>query len=115
LNTTRKVGLYELILPEFSQSSRIDHVLGYIFTGTCAYDIVFGRDFLHLIGMNQDFSTGTMTALGVSVEMKPKSFYKDPLQALIAIIDDQQGGESFATQIKESLYEKVDVKVAVRG
>ncbi len=46
----------------------------HVFNGTCDYDIIFGRYFLRLIDMAQDFAQGIMTAFSVSVKMKPNSF-----------------------------------------
>jgi hypothetical protein len=60
--------------------------------------------------MTQDFSQGTMTAFGISVEMKPKTFYRDPFHALSIILNCYEEGENLTVEIKESKYEKVDVK-----
>jgi hypothetical protein len=54
--------LQEIILPEFSCSSRVDYLDAYIFEGICNYDIIFGRAFPCLINMTQDFAKGSMTA-----------------------------------------------------
>jgi hypothetical protein len=85
LATMRLVQLNELILPEFSCSSRVDHLTAYISNRKCKYDIIFGYDFLQLIDMTQDFANGTMTAFGIQVAMKPKSFYSNPFSALSTI------------------------------
>jgi hypothetical protein len=88
LTTPRQFELYEIILPKFSRSSRVDHQTAYVFTGICDYDITFGQDFLRIVDMTQDFAKGTMTAFGSSVNMKHKSYYnKDPIQALSVITD----------------------------
>jgi hypothetical protein len=42
--------------------------------------------------------------------MKPKSFYNNPFTALSAIFAEPEEGENFLKDIKESKYEKVDVK-----
>jgi hypothetical protein len=42
--------------------------------------------------------------------MKPKSFYNKPFTTLSAIFAEQEEGENFLTDIKESKYEKVDLK-----
>jgi hypothetical protein len=52
---------------------------------------------------------------GITIKIKPLSFYHDPFHALNIILDDQEGGgECFTAQIKESKYEKVDVKDVVK-
>jgi hypothetical protein len=68
--------------------------------------------------MTQDFEHGTMTAFGITIEMKPKSFYKNPFQALSFILDnfeepeDENIGDCFhSTQkpILKSKYDKADL------
>jgi hypothetical protein len=61
-----------LILHELSCSCHVDHLSAYVFSGTCKHDVIFGRD-LRLISLSQDFSTGIMSAFGITIEMKPKS------------------------------------------
>jgi hypothetical protein len=73
LTTTQLVHLCKLILPECSCSSRVDHLTAYGFNGKCDYDIIFGRDFLRLINMTQDFANGTMSAFGTQLSMKQKT------------------------------------------
>jgi hypothetical protein len=51
-----------------------------------------------------------MTAFGIQVAMKAKSFYSNPFSALSAILALQEEGENFLADIKESKYKKVDVK-----
>jgi hypothetical protein len=110
LTTTQLVHLCKLILPECSCSSRVDHLTAYGFNGKCDYDIIFGRDFLRLINMTQDFANGTMSAFGTQLSMKQKNFYNNPFTALSALFSQQEEGENFLTDIKKSKYEKVDVK-----
>jgi hypothetical protein len=63
--------------------------------------------------MKQDFEAGNMTAFEHTIDMKPKSFYSNPFQALTNIIDDQDDNhdECFhSQQILRSRYDKSDVK-----
>jgi hypothetical protein len=90
LKTSREVWLQELILPEFSCSCCIDEQHAFIFSGSCNYDIIFGRDFLCKVGMKCDFILGTMTAFDITTTMKHKSFYTNPFSALSNIIDDME-------------------------
>jgi hypothetical protein len=88
LSTSREVNLRELVPPEFSHSCRVNQQHAFVFDGLCNYEIVFGQDFLEKIGMKQDFNLGTMTAFDITLEMKHKSFYSNPLQALSQVLDD---------------------------
>jgi hypothetical protein len=65
--------------------------------------------------MMQDFANGTMTAFGTQVTMKPKSFYSNNpfTAALSTIFAQQEEGENFLADIKESKYEKVDVREVI--
>jgi hypothetical protein len=98
LTTNRQVHLQEIILPEFSQSSRVDGIKAYVFNSTCNYDIIFKRNFLRLIDMTQDFSHSTMTAFGIFFKMKPKSFYHNPFHSII--LDRYEEGENITVEIK---------------
>ena len=106
--------LHDIILPEFSPSTRVTNIQAYVFTTNCDYDIIFGRDFLRLINMSQDFSSGSMTAFDITVPMKTKHFYHNPFASLALILDSHENEENFAIEIKASKYEKVDVKEVVR-
>jgi hypothetical protein len=116
LKTSREVWLQELILPEFSCSCRIDEQRAFVFSGSCDYDIIFGRDFLRKVGMITDFKLGTMTAFDITTPMKHKSFYTNPFSALSNIIDDIKDGQDdcfHSTQILASKYDKVDIDKVV--
>jgi hypothetical protein len=86
----------------------------FVFNGSCDYDIIFGQDFLRKIGMKQDFDSGVMTAFNITVEMKHKSFYSNPLQALSSFTDDNTTQDDcfHSTQkpILESKYDKADIE-----
>ena len=51
------VGLKDIVLPEFSQTKRIDEQWALVFDSNSQYDIIFGRDFLLHIGLDTCFST----------------------------------------------------------
>jgi hypothetical protein len=74
LQTSREVNLQELVLLEFSHSCHVRNQHAFVLLGLYDYDIIFGQDFLHKIRMKQDFDLGTMTAFGITIKMKHKTF-----------------------------------------
>jgi hypothetical protein len=81
-------------------------------SGSCNYNIIFGRDFLRKVGMKVDFELGTMMAFDITTTMKHKSFYTNPFSALSNIIDDIEDEKDncfHSTQILESKYDKADI------
>ena len=72
----------------------------------------FGHDFLRKVGMKHDFDIGSMTAFDMTIDMKDKNFYKNPLAVLAYIQeqDDEKHNECFhSTQILQAKYNGVNV------
>jgi hypothetical protein len=69
--------------------------------------------------MKQDIDFGTMTAFDITREMKHKSFYSNPFQALSHILNDdiesKQNNRFHSTQkpILETKYNKADLNEVI--
>ena len=50
----------DLRLSEFDKNRRIDEQKALIFDGKCRYDVILGADFLTKLGIDINYSTGTM-------------------------------------------------------
>jgi hypothetical protein len=79
---THKVRI-DFSLPEFSESKiithefRIDSSNRHRKYGSIGYDVVFGRDLLHILGINDDFETASIRWKDATVPMKPPNFRTD--------------------------------------
>ena len=69
----RKVYLREIVLPEFDKTRRADGLEAYVFDSPCHYDMILGRDFLLLTGMQLDFKNGLIQRLDQKVLMKEEN------------------------------------------
>ena len=65
------VDLNRIVLPEFRRSRTYRHIEGRILHADCRYDIIFGRDALHLFGYKPDFKTHLMKIGDDIVPMRP--------------------------------------------
>ena len=54
------VKLRKIKLSEFDKKLRIEGTEALTFDNECKYDIIFGSDFLTMIGMDTRYSTGKM-------------------------------------------------------
>jgi hypothetical protein len=97
------VDLQEIVLPKFSRSCGVDNQHAFVFAGKCNYYIIFGRNFLRKIGMKHDFNIGSMTAFDITIPMKQRNFYNDPLLALANTQDNNDNGCFHSTQILQNL------------
>jgi hypothetical protein len=85
LIANRAVLLRDLILPEFSKAKKIDSQWAYVFDSDSYYDIVFGRDFLLMIGLDTCFSTKTTKWMDVEIPMKSSRFWDDPTSMYLSL------------------------------
>ena len=60
MKTSKMVKLRNIELPEFDKNCCIEGTKALIFENECKYDIIFGSDFLTMIGMDIKYSTGEM-------------------------------------------------------
>jgi hypothetical protein len=61
LQSKRYVTLQDIILPDFARTKHIDCVQAHVFdAGSTRYDVILGRDFLSMIGIQLNFATHTM-------------------------------------------------------
>ena len=68
--------LSNLSLPEFVDGRKITNLSAQVFDSeNCHYDIILGRDFMESIGLDIQFSTGSIKWLDTIVDMKHISMY----------------------------------------
>ena len=60
MQTSKIVKLRDIKSPEFDKNCRIENTKALIFENECKPDIIFGLDFLTMIGMDIKYSTGEM-------------------------------------------------------
>ena len=60
MQTSKMVKLRNIKLPEFDKNCCIEGTKALIFVNVCKHDIIFGSDFLTMIGMDIKCSTGKM-------------------------------------------------------
>ena len=66
----------ELSLPEFVNGRKITNLSAQVFDSKNGlYDVILGRDFLKSIGLDIQFSTGSVKWLDTIVDMKQISMY----------------------------------------
>ena len=59
-NSPETVTLKEIVVPEFSQTKHIQQWTLYLFHTPCPYEVLLGRDFLHALKIDAQFSTQTL-------------------------------------------------------
>ena len=70
------VVLSNLSLPEFVNGRKITNLSAQVFESkNCYYDVILGRDFMESIGLDIQFSTGSIKWLDTIVDMKHISMY----------------------------------------
>ena len=70
------VVLSNLSLPEFVNGRKITNLSAQVFDSkNCSYDVIRGRDFMDSIGLDIQFSTGSIKWLDTIVDMKHISMY----------------------------------------
>jgi len=70
------VVLSNLSLPEFVNGRKITNLSAQVFDSeNCHYDVILGRDFMKSIGLDIQFSTGSIKWLDTIVDMKHISMY----------------------------------------
>lgn len=72
----RYVELKDIILPEFSYSSKIERAIAYVIDSKyCKYDMIIGRDFLRNNKIDLSFNENIITWLEQMIVMKPNRFW----------------------------------------
>ena len=90
-NCDEAVVLSNLSLPEFVNGWKITNLSAQVFNSeNCPYDIILGRDFMDGIGLDIQFSTGSIKWLDTIVDMKHISMY-DHIKKDITDIGIQAG------------------------
>lgn len=70
------VVLSNLSLPEFVNGQKITNLSAQVFDSeNCPYDVILGRDFMDSVGLDIQFSTGSIKWLDTIVDMKHVSMY----------------------------------------
>ena len=70
------VVLSNLSLPEFVNQQKFINLLAQVFDSeNCPYDVILGRKFMDSIGLDIQFSTGSIKWLDTIVDMKHISMY----------------------------------------
>jgi hypothetical protein len=108
-----KVLLKDVALPEFSKSVKIDEMEAFVFDNPSSiYDIILGRDFLKITGIDLSFSTKTIKWLDMSISMKPQNYWskEDNLDCMIL----EEADDDYLAEIKPSKYESIDPRKVVK-
>jgi hypothetical protein len=71
--SNRHVRLEDLILPDFGRTHTIDFQSAHVFSSDCCYDLILGRDFLKIMGMEFDFEHDTMEWSPIVRPVQPSS------------------------------------------
>ena len=72
----KAVVLSNLSLPKFVNGRKITNLSAQVFNSeNCPYDVILGRDFMDSIGLDIQFSTGSIKWLDTIVDMKHVSMY----------------------------------------
>ena len=113
--TMRKVYVKDLSMPEFDKCKQRDGVEAFVFDSPCNYDIILGQNFLSDAGIVMDFEYRKVTWMDNVVKMKPPGYWEDHNNLYYALSqdpyeddDNENEFESFAVNIEEAKYEKVD-------
>ena len=71
-----QVILKDIALPEFSKAIKIEKINAFIFNGDnkSPYDIILGRDFLKITGIDICFSTNNVKWFDMQIPMKPQDY-----------------------------------------
>ena len=70
MNTSELVKLRNIRLPEFDKNRQIEETKAFIFDNESKYDIIFGADFLSMIGIVLDYRHGHMEWYGNTLPMR---------------------------------------------
>ena len=106
------IDLRDIVLPEFSRTKHINKVLtaDVMHSPSCRYDVIVGRDFLKMLGMQFDFHHDCTTWDGVTVSMRDPDSFSDrnvlSSHLLDLYADDNAVGDNF---LLDSKYEKVNL------
>jgi hypothetical protein len=123
--STTGVRLEDCVLPEFSRSKKIECINAIVFDAPASqYDVILGRDYLHHLGIDPQFSTKKMVWMEHTLDMKPPGFWEDPVNLYLSLhmdideeaVDDDDDvlDEQHTTEIKHAKYEKVDTMEVAR-
>ena len=68
--TNQWVTMFDIVLPELNNNTKINKQGAYVFQGPCKYDIKFGRDFLQQTRIKHNFKNKTIEWETVALPMK---------------------------------------------
>jgi hypothetical protein len=115
--STTGVRLEDCVRPEFSQSKKIECINAIVFHSPASqHDVMLGRDCLHQLGTDPQFSTKKKSWMEHTLDMKPPGFWDDPVNLCLSLhmcadeegVDDDDIDEQHATKIKHAKHKKAD-------
>ena len=65
----KSVRLQGITLQEFSPTRKVEVLEARVMDAECRYDIIFGRDFCSLYGINLNFQDHEVQAIGIAIPM----------------------------------------------
>ena len=121
IQTTTTQGTYQcneavlmsnLLLPEFVNGRKITNVTAQVFDSQkCPYDIILGRDFLDSIGLDIQFSTGSIKWLDTIIDMKHVLMYDQIKQDITDIgiqANNRQAMYAWRQYQEDILFDDID-------
>ena len=117
LTTSGSIRLEGLRFPEFDARKRVDKCDFRTFNTPCAYDVIFGADFLAKMELIIDFKSLTLSWLGSTIPISTEGFPKSRLATMIhehdifleeeEFGDDFDGFDQYAADLLDAKYELV--------
>ena len=104
------VVMKDLSLPEFVNGRKITNLSAQVFDSkNCPYDVILGRDFFKSIGLDIQFSTGSVKWLDTIVDMKHISMYDHIKQDISDIGIQANCREAMFVSSQIYIYTKVTI------
>ena len=88
--TNQWVTMFDIVLPELNNTTKINKQGAYVFQGPCKYDIIFGRDFLQQTGIKLNFKNNTIEWEAFALPMKTIDIGFEPQQEFMINHNTQQ-------------------------
>lgn len=111
---TEEIALEDMLLPEFSRTLRInDRFFCYVMDNTSSFDVILGRDFLCIVGIDVLNSTQEVDWLTHRIPFRRRDEHIDPFDLHTACIDmlaSETDGIEPTSAILDAKYEVVDPK-----
>ena len=77
-DTSKYVFISNIRLPEFGNGKYTRGINARLFSAPCKYDMILGRDFLLMTGIDLFYSSRTIRWLGSTIDMKPTDHFDNP-------------------------------------